>query len=66
MHCRSPPFAAMGMHVYGCVWGVSNDDPPSRTCNPFSLSRFAISPKEGMDRVLEDVTPCLPLPSPPR
>lgn len=48
------------------VWGVFNDDPPNRTSNLISLPRFAISSKEGIDRVLGKMTPCLPLPSPPR
>ena len=52
--------------AYDCVWGggggESGDDPRNRTCNPISLPRFAISSKEGIDRVLEKMTPCLPLP----
>lgn len=65
IHSQSPPFAAMGVCLNVCP-GESNDDPRNRTCNPISLFRFAISPKEGMDWVLEKMTPCLPLPSPPR
>lgn len=42
--------------------GESGDDPRNRTCNPISLPRFAISSKEGIDRVLEKMTACQPLP----
>lgn len=66
MHSGSLPFAAMGVCLYVCMGRGSNDDPRNRTCNPFSLSRIAIGSKEDMDRVLEEMTPCLPLPPPPR
>lgn len=39
--------------------------PRNGTCNPFSLTRTAIGSEEDMDRVLEEMTPRLPLPPPP-